>query len=151
MSENSNTQMFFIGTMITSVVGGILLLFTDFAGWNGSNYYYGFYSYGYVGPNLEEPLSILPFLILAGFLFYSTYISYIGFSSNQITLSEINRAFYLAIIAFVVIFIGALYFIISVTLDDVWWWFDAGFYGGFIGSGLTIVFLYQVRKDLPAK
>lgn len=146
MSTNENAKFFFIGTIITSIIGGILLLFTGFAGWHGANYYYGIYTDGYVGPDLNDPLSIIPFLILACLLFYTAYISYLGFSPTGVSKNLVIRAFLMSAIVFSIVTLGALVFIISVISDDVWWWFNAGFYGGFIGSGLSTFFLYQIKK-----
>ena len=147
MSENANIKTFYIGTLITSVVGGILLLFTDFAGWDGSNAYLGIYSWGYIGSNLDNPLSIIPFLILACMLFYCAYVSYLGFS-KEVPKELINRSFLFSAIVFAIVVFGALFFIISISTEDVWWWMDAGFYGGFIGSGLSTLFLYQIKKSI---
>ena len=130
--------------MITSVVGGILLLFTDFAGWYNSGYYVN--SWGWVGPNLDNPLSVIPFLILSCCLFYGTYVSYLGFSDQPVTFKLINRAFLLSAVVLAVVFIGALIFVVLEISSDDEWWFDAGFYGGFIGSLLSTVFLYQLKK-----
>ena len=146
MYANENTKFFFIGTMITSFIGGILLLFTGFAGWNWSNYYYGIYEYGSVGPSLEHPLTIIPFLFLACLLFYCTYVSYLGFSPTGVNRNLINRAFYCSVSVFIIVVVGALFFVITIISEDVWWWFDAGFYGGFIGSGLSTFFLFQTWK-----
>ena len=147
MSKNENITAFYIGSMISSVVGGILLLFTDFSGWNGSNYYLSVYSWGYFGPNTEDPISIVPFLIIAGMLFYCTYISYLGFQGNGVESKLLNQAYWLAFAAMVVCIIFAIVFVILISEEDVEWWFDAGFYGGIIGSALTVVFLYQVKKE----
>ena len=151
MSENPNLRSFYAISMITSVIGGILLLFTDFAGWDGSNYYLGFYEYGYIGSNLENPLSIIPFLILAVMLFYGTYISFLGFQGYDLDAKKVNIAFILSLAVLIVVLIGALIFLVSVIADDVWWWFDAGFYGGLIGSALTVVMFRQIKNSLPAK
>lgn len=143
---NQNIKSFYIGVMITSVVGGILLLFTNFAGWSYYSYYYGYTIYGSVGVQLDDPLSIILFLIVAGCLFYCSYISYLGFSDQTVSFTLINRAFLLSAGALAVVVIGALVFIIDEISSDNWWWLEAGFYGGFIGSLLSTVFLYQIRK-----
>lgn len=141
-----NINSFYIGTMITSVIGGILLLFTDFASWDASNYYYGYLSYGWIGANLDEPLYLILFVILAGCLFYCAYVSYLGFSGKSVPFNLINIAFLLSAGVLAVVIFGALLFIVIISMEDVWWWFDAGFYGGLLGSFLSTVFLYQIRK-----
>jgi hypothetical protein len=42
---------------------------------------------------------------------------------------------------------GLLFAIILIIEDDAYWWLDLGFYGGVIGAGLTITFLYLVKQE----
>ena len=135
--------------MITSVVGGILLLFTEFAGFSYYSYYAGGGYVGWIGPHLDDPLSIILFLVPAGCLFYGAYISYLGFSDQPVSFDLINRAFLLTAGVLAVVVVGALIFVIDEIASDEWWWFDAGFYGGFIGSLLSTIFFYQIRKVTP--
>ncbi|MFW9970909.1 MAG: hypothetical protein ACFFDF_11990, partial [Candidatus Odinarchaeota archaeon] len=71
MSEN-RTLPYFVGALITSAVGWILLFATDFGGFNGSNYYLGVYLYGGL-----DAWSIygIPILLTAFLLIYCTVIS----------------------------------------------------------------------------
>jgi len=46
MSNNQNLS-YYVGSLVVSLIGGILLLFTDFAGWYAYNYYAGVRSWGW--------------------------------------------------------------------------------------------------------
>lgn len=146
MSNNQNLS-YYIGALIFSLIGGILLLVMDFAGWYAYNYYAGVRSWGYVGFN-ELPSGLI-FLIPAIFLFYCTWISLQALRNTNIPPSKnsIRLGFLLSLFVFLLALIGGIIFIL--TLEDVSdWWFDGAFYGGLLGGGLTSFFLYFVLKNI---
>jgi len=71
MSEN-RSQTFFVGALITSAVGAILLLATNFAGFDGSNYYLGVYLWGGIGAfggAYDAAIAAFILIIIGGIIF----------------------------------------------------------------------------------
>lgn len=146
MSNNQNLS-FYVGSLIFSLIGGILLLATDFAGWYAYNYYAGVRIWSYVGFN-ELPSGLI-FLIPAIFLFYCSYISLLALRNTGKTPSKnsIRLGTILSLVVFLLALIGGIIFIL--TLGDVTdWWFDGAFYGGLLGGLFTSIFLYFVLKNI---
>ena len=120
----------------------------EFGGWYNYNDYYHTREWGWVGP-LENPLSFLPFLAVAGSLFYCSFIAYQGFSSKEgLKRGLIMRGFVISIIVFVIVIVGGAT-LIALTLENDSQWLSAGFYGGAIGSFLTAILFWMVLKNLP--
>jgi hypothetical protein len=146
MSNNQNLS-YFIGALIFSLIGGILLLAMDFGGWYTYNYYIGLRAWNYIGLN-ELPGGLI-FIIPAIFLFYCTWISLKALQNTNIipNKNSIQLGFFLSLTVFLLALIGAIIFIL--TLGDVSdWWFDGAFYGGLIGGLFTSVFFYFVLKNM---
>jgi len=146
MSNNQNLS-YYIGALIFSLIGGILLLVTDFAGWYAYNYYAGVRIWSYIG--FDELPSGLIFLIPAIFLFYCSYISLLALRNTGKTPSKnsIRLGTILSLAVFLLALIGGIIFIL--TLGDVNdWWFDGAFYGGLLGGLFTSIFLYFVLKNI---
>jgi hypothetical protein len=149
MTDNQSVP-YYVGALITSVLGGILLVVTDFAGWDGSNYYLGIYEEGWVGIDAGGPLAILIFGGLAAALFYSTGLSVFTLMNQDSTLDRkwFQLGILLAIAVAIISLIGGLYFVVSMLSDEPEdWWLDAGFFGGVIGGALTAVFLYLAQRQ----
>ncbi len=151
MSERINeipTSTFFMGALITSAIGGILLLALDFGGWNGSNYYLGVYIWGSIGA-WNGVLSI-PIVISGLLLLYCMGISILvlRFPEKIPDKKYIKYGLYASILVFILCLIGGIVFAVELTIEDAWWWFDAGFYGGIIGSLLTAIFFFFGLKEL---
>ena len=146
MSSNQN-HSYYIGAFIFSLIGGVLLLVMDFAGWYAYNYYAGVRIWSYIGFN-ELPSGLL-FLIPAIFLFYCTWISFQALKNpnKTPTKNSLRLGFLLSLVVFLLALIGGIIFIL--TLGDVSdWWFDGAFYGGLLGGLLTSVFLYNAMKNI---
>jgi hypothetical protein len=144
---NNNNLTYFIGSLIFSLIGGILLLVMDFGGWYAYNGYLGIRTWAYIGLN-ELPAGLL-FIIPALFLFYCTWISLKALQNTNITPNKnsIRLGFYLSIVVFLLALIGGIIFIL--TLGDVTdWWFDGGFYGGLLGGLFTSIFMYFTLKSM---
>ena len=141
--DSNSASPFFVGSLITSATGAVLLLATDFAGW--------FASYGGGGIRVEEYGSIhlltyyFPLIaVLPGTLLYSAYVSFKAMSNpeNPPDVIAIDRAYKGAIAVFATVMVGALVFaVIMLTDEPDDWWLDSGFYGGMIGGLLTALLL----------
>ena len=101
MSNNQNLS-YYVGSLIVSLIGGILLLFTDFAGWYGYSYYTGVSSWGWVGAG-EFPFGVL-FLVPAIFLFYCSGISFLALKNANKSPSKnsIRQGFKLSFVVFMI-------------------------------------------------
>ena len=150
MSENK-TLPFFVGALITSGLGGILLLATNFGGFDGSNYYLGVYVWGGIGA--FSGIYGLPILLTAMCLIYCLIISILVLRFPEKIPSKmfIRGGFFASIAAFVLSIVNGIAFAIVAESEGWWWWFDAGFYGGIIGGLLTAIFFYLGEKvvELP--
>ena len=148
MNEEFSSNLF-IGSFLTSILGGIILLVSDFAGWYNYDAYDMVRSWGWIGVSVDAPLSSLILITVAICLFYCTYISYLGLqSADKLTQQVVRRGLFLASTAFVIIVVAALIFTTEMLLDEPTdWWLDTGFYGGFLGSGLTALFFHLTSKS----
>lgn len=147
MSENRSLT-YFVGALITSAVGGILLLALDFAGFDGSNYYLGVYIWGGIG---SFTLGYgIPILLTAILLIYCMIISILvlKFPEKIPDKKYIRYGLYAAVAAFILTLINGIIFAVVATEEDWWWWFDAGFYGGVIGGLLTVILYYMGQKEV---
>ena len=147
MSEN-RSQIFFVGALITSTVGWILLLATPLGGFNGSNYYLGVYLWGGIGA--FSGVYGIPMLLTAILLIYCMAISslVLKFPEKIPDKKFIKFGLYAAVVALILTIIAGAIFAGIATDEDWWWWFDAGFYGGVIGGLLTAVFYYMGEKEV---
>lgn len=142
--EEQNVPMFvfYLGLLIVNAIAGILILATDFGGF----YYYtgSLYIWNYV--NLLNPIAAPFILIAAVCFFYSVYFSIIKLLKKEEYLPpyNFNIGFSLSIVALILVILGAIAVVI-IGIDATEWWFDAGFYGGFIGGILNLL-LYVLIK-----
>ena len=151
MSEKRNeipASMFFVGALITSAIGGILLLALDFGGWNGSNYYLGVLIWG--GIDSWNSIYSIPIAISGFLLLYCMGISILTlrFLEKIPDKKYVKYGLYASTLVFILSIIGGIVFAVEMEIEDVWWWFDAGFYGGIIGSFLTAIFYFLGLKNL---
>ncbi len=138
--DTSQYQGFLIGQVIAAVVGTLLLILDDFAG-----YFIGGYSvrtWYYI--NLGSVIPAFFIIIGVGGLVFALYYAFQTLQAKDdmspMTLIENTKrsmmggAFTAALAG-----IGALVFIIT-SLDTDDWWLSGGFYGGFFGGLLIAVF-----------
>jgi small-conductance mechanosensitive channel len=144
MPVNRNVS-YYVGSLITSLIGGILLLVTDFAGWYNYSYYTR--TWGWVGMG-EFPYGIL-FVIPAFFLFYCSYISVMALKNTDKDPKTVSLllGIMLSFVVFILALIGGIIFILTVSDVDEWW-FSEAFYGGLLGGLLTFLFLYFALKNI---
>ena len=150
VSKPNSISQYFIGSLIVSVIGGFTIILGDFAWYDASNYYLGFFDEGYIFFSFDKPLSIIIFGSIACLLFIASYVSFLGLQNpdKEGLQDKVQYATYGAIGALAILVAGGLlYAIIMLIEDDAYWGFDLGFYGGVIGAGLTITFLYLVKRE----
>ncbi len=139
-SVNSSNYM---GVFIGSLIGGIMLLVGEFAGWYYYDYYNGYREWGSVGA-----FSGLGFLLLgplSGALLYVAYLSYNATKVEPLE-DQVELMYKISRIVFVVVIAGALVFI-ALASDNDDWWFGPGFYGGAIGSLISVLLLNNARNE----
>jgi hypothetical protein len=151
--ESTSATPFFVGSLITSVFGAILLLATDFAGWflTSSSGGYRVDEWGYIG--LLTPYFPL-IAVLSGTLFFCAYVSFTVLRSPEEEPDAyfIGRAYRGSIAVFATVLMGALVFSVIMLMDEPEdWWLDSGFYGGMIGSLLTAILLHLGLQRLSTK
>ena len=145
--SNSQNMSYYVGAIITSLIGGILLLATDFGGWYNYNYYAGVRSWGWVDASVF-PLNIL-FIITAFCLCYCTIISFMALKNvdKPPKKKTIKLGITLSLTVFILAIIGGIVFILTIEGPTDWWLGEA-FYGGLIGGLLTAIFLYFAYKNI---
>jgi hypothetical protein len=138
----------YASALITSLVGGILLLATDFGGWYVGGYLVR--SWHYISA-FASPLMGLAFFGVAFCLFLGSIISIMGLSPSKIPSRGLNwTGFIGALIVFIIVIIGGISLFVFTEADDIW--LSEGFYGGAIGSLLTtILFWMIIRNTTPTK
>ena len=149
-SKSSSISQYFIGSLIVSVIGGFTIILGDFAGWDASNYHLGVFVNGWIDVSIENPISAIILISAACLLFIASYVSFIGLQNpdQEGMEQKVHYATLGAIGTLVILVAGGLLFsVIMLIEDDAWWWLDLGFYGGVIGSGLTITLLYLAKRE----
>ncbi|KKM27114.1 hypothetical protein LCGC14_1577960 [marine sediment metagenome] len=144
----SDEKTYFVGALITSGVAAILLFATNFAGFDGSNYYLGVYYWGGIGA--FSGLSGVPIIISGFLLLYCMIISVLILKAPDKIPDRkfVKYGFFAAVIALILLIIGGIVFAAVAYEEDWWWWFDAGFYGGVIGGLLTAILFYLGEKTV---
>jgi hypothetical protein len=144
MSEDS-VKNYYMGSFIGSLIGGIMILLFDFAAWDSSNYYLRVYSEGWFG---TDSIGGILFLVPIGIgLLYVAYNSYQG-TKAPLSVELLERVYKVSLAAIIAIFVIAAIVAITLTGEEVEWWFDAGFYGGAIGSLISTLFLRNAKSAM---
>ncbi len=133
-SVRSNSTPLLAGSLVSSVVGGVLLLVTDFGG--------GYYRapYGDIEVDRWGSVGLLsgyfPLVIaFTGALFYSGYVSFA--SLRMPSTASLTRAYRGSIAVFLSLLLAGIIFALLMVVQGLEeWWFHTGFYGGIVGSGL---------------
>jgi hypothetical protein len=142
-----NEQIFYLGALIFSVVGAILLFATPFAGFNGSNYYLGVYIWGGIGANTTGYGAI--FILMGVMLLVCFIIALVAlWDADKIPFERYRElCFLLTFAVFIMSIIGLIAFGVEMDNMDYWWWPDAGFYGGAIGGLISALFFFMVYRE----
>ncbi len=144
--SQSQVSSYFAGSLISSLIGGVLLLATDFGG--SYEYAGGARVYTYVSAT-ETAIGFLVFGLVALGLFYCSYISFLGLQQPENPPSQkmLHWGFLAAGMVFLISMLGGIIFIASESgADD--WWLDTAFYAGALGGLLTALFLYLVIREM---
>ena len=139
----SQIRPLMVGSLITSVVGMVLLLATDFAGWEEEVEYVPSTIYRTYSISITSGYFII-IVALAAALLFAAYVSYtfLRSSGSAPDAASLRLAFYGAMsVAITSLTAGVLFVIVLSIKDANDWWLDSGFYGGFIGGSLTAIFL----------
>ncbi len=130
---------YYVGALITSMIGAVLLIVTDFGWWYTRDYYYHTEEWGWVNLTASAWSGFIISLLIAGLLFCA-YVSFRGLRSPEaIPRKMVRTSFLVALGVTILTIIGGIVFAVAVS-DTTEWDFDAGFYGGLIGGILTTVF-----------
>ena len=139
-----NIQIFYVGSLIVSLVGAVLLLTTDFAnGWRYTSYP------SYVRFWIEASATLTGGLIIfmaISLIICALVVLVALYKQELITKMHVQGTMALSLIVFIICIVGII--IVAVEYDDYWWGPDAGFYGGIIGSLLTTIFLSLAWREL---
>jgi len=148
--SRGNSVNFFVGSLITSFVGAVLLIVDDFAGWYNYSYYVR--SWGWISLDLNSPLAVVIIAIVAGLLFYCAYVSVQGLRlKGQMNKRTMRYGLIASTTAFIIVFVGAIAFVAAMLMDEPSeWWFGGGFYGGLVGSGLTALLFFLQDKSVAS-
>ncbi len=140
----------YVGTMIASIVGLVLVAIDGIGGW-----YIGYYYYFSIDTSVAAPWGQFAHVpIVLGFLFTA----YVALQKIYpvITMSaerevKIEKAgFWVAIGIVILTVVSGIIFAISVSHAE--WWFDSGFYAGIFAGGLAALFFWLGKKiETPAK
>ena len=144
MSEEKNIQIFFVGALITSVVGAILLFFTDFAGWLEGGYDY----YVHTGVLFAGPAPIFIILMAAALLLTGGYSAWSLATKAAVDEKQLKLVLLINIGVCAVSVLLTISLWIWFTVLDVEWWLDAGFFGSLIGGILTALFFKLALDNL---
>ena len=145
VQPQSPISNYMVGNVILGLVGFIMLLAFDFAG----TYNYGYYVETWYDINAwNNPGGYLIIIPIAVGLLYCAYISASAMRAiGPETPGLMRRGFLITTASFVVLLIvgiGFAAYCIAEDLSD--WWFDAGFYGGFIAS-LIMLILFRMASN----
>ncbi len=146
----SQVRSLFIGSLITSFCGFVILLTTDFAGWEEEIAYVPSTIYRTYSINIFSGYFIIIGTLASG-LAYATFISYIFLRVGDTAPNPNNLrlAFYGATaVAAASLIAGILFLIVLSIKDPVDWWLDTGFYAGLIGGGSTALLLRLGLKSI---
>jgi hypothetical protein len=129
--------------LIACIVGVLLVILSDFAGF----YNYGGY-YGYIYFSLETPITFVLILIVAIGLAVGAYVSYLGMQ-GQHTPELVRNAVISVSISLGLVIVGALIFVVAILSDEPSdWWFETGFYGGLASSAIALFFLKKAKSTM---
>ncbi len=142
-----NEQIFYLGALIFSLVGAILLLAMNFAWFDGSNYYYGVIFYGGVGAGTATYGAL--FILMAVMLLVCFVISLLAlWDADKIPIPQYEKVcFLLSFIVFLLSIIGLIIFGVIAEEEDWYWGPDGGFFGGVIGGLMTMIFFFMIYRE----
>lgn len=149
-----NKNVLYGGALICSLLGAILILIDDFAGWYwyiwGTGYGWGWIGFPSALENLPDSILIFPLFILAsGGLFYCSIISLLGLINQE---NPPGKQLYLigiilSLITVGICLLGGFIVAIEMIIEDLEFWYGGAFWGGVIGGVLTIIFMFFLWRE----
>jgi hypothetical protein len=155
MNKNSSSELL-VGSLVTSGLGGLLLLIGDFAGTTHRVLWY----YADYGPVYRSAWDYINFssywwaaLIIGGLavgLFYCSYLSIVGLTSpKRLSYNNLRGGYIISIAVTLITLLAALVFVGYASGEEYPdWWLDTGFYAGLIGGSLTALFFKLSTKEV---
>jgi hypothetical protein len=150
--DKSQIQGFLTGQLIITLIGGLLLIISDFAGFYHYDYYNKIEKWGsvYLGSGFISSLLIV---VTAIGLFLSAWYSFQIMKNDSLTTEKIltleANVEKILLVSMSITVAGGLIFAASEIITQTQeWWFDAGFYGALVGSGMGMVFAKQISAKV---
>lgn len=148
MSKDSMVSSFYVSTLVLSVIGAILFLFTEFAGYTAAPYFY-WYSVSFESTFYNPDHAIYaPIFILVAFLFLlNAIISLKGLNivKMKTPMSAAKLGLYSSIGILIISVVGGVAFEVILSESSASdWWLNTGFYAGLIGGVLLMMLFYFV-------
>jgi hypothetical protein len=149
-----NKRVLFGGGLICSLIGGVLILIDDFAGWYwyvwGTGYGWGWIGFPSALENFPDSILILPlFLLASGGLFYCSTLSLLGLINQEKPPGK--QLFFIGIIlsflTVVICLIGGIIVAVEMIFEELEFWYGGAFWGGIIGGLLTSLFMFLLWRD----
>ena len=139
-----NLQIFYVGSLIVSLIGAVLLFATDFAnGWRYISYPSTISFRVFANDSVSGILVILMGILLI----ICALVALLALYKQELVKKEyVQYTMVLSLIVFIVSIVGLIY--IAVEFEDYYWDPDAGFYGAIIGSLLTTIFLSLAWREM---
>lgn len=137
MSEEKNIQIFFVGSLISSVVGAIMLFVDDFAGWSEGSYNY----YVHMESQFAGAAPFFVILMAIALLVTSAFSLWGLKDPSAIAENQLKLVFLISIVVCVVSALLAIILSIWFETFATEWWLSGSFYGSLIGGILTALFL----------
>lgn len=151
MANRNILSNYYTWILVLSLLGGILFLFTEFAGYTAPPYNY-WYSVSLESAfyNPDHAAFAPVFILVAGLFFLNTFVSLKGLNLIKFEARGIDAqklGLYTSIGIFVISVIGGVAFeLILAESGATDWWFNTGFYAGLIGGILMTIFYYLIMK-----
>ncbi len=150
--KTSDYQGYLVGQVLAGVVGALILLFADFAGYYHYDYYNKIREYGYIylgSGFLSSALIVVAVLMLVLSVYSGIKImrakevSFVTIQNHA--KNSMKKGSYVAVIALV----GGLVFVITNIIERTQeWWLDSGFFAALIGGALIYYFGKQISDKL---
>ncbi|MHA2060378.1 MAG: hypothetical protein ACW976_06350 [Candidatus Ranarchaeia archaeon] len=144
---------FNIWIFVLSIIGGILFVFTEFAGYVTPPYSYVYLvSLESTFYNVDHLIYAPLFLLVGGLFFFNTFVAMKELEFIKIDLPFVNPqyGFFSAIGILAISAVGGVAFeLIMAGSGAINWWLGTGFYAGLIGGILITILYYLLSKPQP--
>ena len=144
-STITTTNPYSIVILVFSILGVLSLVFFDFGGIYISGYYSGYRSICLLCEYSTGLVDLT--IILATLLLIGQFLISLNDLVTEKFLPEVlpKRGFLLAIATLIMIIFGGL--VLLVGYSEYEWWFETGFYGGFVAGLVNSILFYLKEKS----